>query len=454
VVDQLESGVAGGGRAAAPAPPSPGKGSRREGRKGLTAALFLLPACIVLGALVVYPIFFSIVRSMFDANGDKFVGLGNYQEIFASPSTLTALKNNFIWVIIAPTLATVLGLVFAVLTERVRWSTAFKVAVFMPMAISLTASGVIWRLTYEQNPELGLANSVGRVFVDTFRPPGEYPTARPGRGGDLVQSGKALQTSGTHSTGDTVNLGLVGIPPQSVPAGSQPAAGAQPGSGLHGVVWLDFTRGGGGKPNVVDPTEAGLPGMKVEAVASDGSVAASATTGNDGAYAFDGLADGQYTVRLADANFRPPFGGISWLGPSLVTPAIIAVFLWIWSGFAMVTIGAGLSALPREVLEAARTEGASEWQVFRRITVPLLMPVLTVVLVTLAINVLKIFDLIFIIPPGSSQDDANVLALEMYRASFGGGRNEGLGSALAIFLFLLVLPAMIFNFKRFRAENS
>jgi len=76
-----------------------------------------------------------------------------------------------------------------------------------------------------------------------------------------------------------------------------------------------------------------------------------------------------------------------------------------------------------------------------------------VVLVTLVINVLKIFDLVLVIPPGSVQDDANVIALEMWRVSFGGGRNQGLGSALSVLLFLLVLPAMAFNIKRFRSER-
>jgi alpha-glucoside transport system permease protein len=87
------------------------------------------------------------------------------------------------------------------------------------------------------------------------------------------------------------------------------------------------------------------------------------------------------------------------------------------------------------------------------VTVPLLSPVLIVVLVTLIINVLKIFDLVFIIAPDSVQDDANVLALEMWRVSFGGQPLLGLGSAIAIFLFLLVVPAMLFNIRRFRSEQ-
>ena len=76
----------------------------------------------------------------------------------------------------------------------------------------------------------------------------------------------------------------------------------------------------------------------------------------------------------------------------------------------MVLIGAGLAALPRDALEAARMDGANEWQIFRRITVPLLAPVLTVVFVTLVINVMKVFDLVYIIAPGPVQEDATVLA--------------------------------------------
>ena len=79
--------------------------------------------------------------------------------------------------------------------------------------------------------------------------------------------------------------------------------------------------------------------------------------------------------------------------------------------------------------------------------------VLAVVLVTMVINVLKIFDLVLVIAPGSSQRDANVIALQLWKTAFG-IRDFGLGSALAVFLLLLVVPAMAFNIKRFRAEQS
>jgi alpha-glucoside transport system permease protein len=118
----------------------------------------------------------------------------------------------------------------------------------------------------------------------------------------------------------------------------------------------------------------------------------------------------------------------------------------------MVVIAAGLAALPRDVIEAARTDGANERQIFRRVTVPLLRPVLIVVFVTMLINVLKVFDIVLSVAPASVQDDANVIALAMWRTSFGGVNDFGLGSAIAVFLFLLVIPLLLFNIRNFRRE--
>jgi ABC-type sugar transport system permease subunit len=157
-------------------------------------------------------------------------------------------------------------------------------------------------------------------------------------------------------------------------------------------------------------------------------------------------------LRLPKGNFTASYGGAEWLGSTLITPAIIGSYLWVWSGFAMVLIAAGLAAIPRDALEAARVDGGTEWQVFRRVTIPLLAPVLVVVLVTLVINVLKVFDLVFII--GGGDPNANVLALEMWTKSFGGGNDPGSGSAIAVLLFLLVLPAMLFNIRRLRQERK
>ena len=456
-----QGAVTAGGAAAVDAPPRPSSSRRREHRKAfLVAMAFLAPALIILGALVLYPIIFSVVRSVYDKTGDTFVGVQNYADMFGSPRTLTAIKNNVIWMVFAPSIITALGLIFAVLTERVRWGTAFKVAIFMPMAISFLSAGVTWRVMYQQEPEKGLVNAGIGGVANTLRSPGDYPGARPSQEDLLEPVGpggedqpRALATTRTFGTGETVNLGLIAISPDLIPEDAAPASPPQVASdALGGVVWLDFTRGGGGERGQLDPSEQGLPRVTVEALRGD-EVAATATTESDGSYVMEGLEPGDYTLRLAQSNFREAFGGVSWLGPTLVTPAIILAYIWMWAGFAMVVIGAGLAAIPRDVLEAARVDGAGEWQVFRRVTVPLLAPVLAVVLVTLIINVLKIFDLVLIIAPGGVQDEANVIALEMWRTAFGGQNNQGLGSALAIFLFVLVVPAMLFNIRRFRAEQ-
>ncbi|MFD7899097.1 carbohydrate ABC transporter permease [Streptomyces sp. NPDC059743] len=434
-------------------PPGTRKRKSVTGTRKLVAAGFLLPALVLLGALVVYPIGFSVYRSFFDKSGDNFAGLDNYVEIFTDDTILTAVQNNAIWVVVAPTVATALGLIFAVLTERVRWGTAFKLIVFMPMAISMLAAGIIFRLVYEQDPDRGVANAVWVGVHDTFNESAGFPNAHPLPVHPLESAGGgAFITKEPVSAGSVVQLPLVGVAPAKMPSDAVPAKAATAQDGqVTGTVWLDFTRGGGGKPNVIDAQELGLKGIKVEAV-KDGKVVASATAGADGTFSLPAAADGAQ-LRLPEANFREPYNGVDWLGPSLVTPAIIGSYLWMWAGFAMVLIAAGLASVPRELMEAARVDGANEWQVFRRITVPLLAPVLAVVMVTLMINVLKIFDLVFIIAPGSSQDDANVLALQLYRSSFGTDADLGVGSAIAVLLLLLVIPVMLFNVRRMRRET-
>ncbi|MBN0044040.1 ABC transporter permease subunit [Streptomyces actuosus] len=429
--------------------------ARRRGR--IAALLFVFPALLLLGALVVYPVLFSVGRSFFDASGTRFVGGENYAEMFRDPATLKAIRNTTIWVVVAPALLTGLGLILAVLVEKVRWATAFKLLLFMPMAVSFLAAGIIFRLAYDQDPDKGVLNAAVVSVHDAFTGTSTYPTARARDGQGLTEGADgSYRTTAAVRPGQVVTLGLVGVLPGDLPRDAEPAraaaARAAASDEVRGVVYLDFTPGGGGKPGTVDAGESGLPEMRVEAV-RDGRAVASATTAADGSFRFTGLGDGSYTVRLPASNFAQPYQGVSWLGPTLVTPAIIGAYLWIWTGFAMVLIGAGLAALPRDALEAARMDGANEWQIFRRITVPLLAPVLTVVFVTLVINVMKVFDLVYIIAPGPVQQDATVLATQMWLVSFGGGNNQGLGSALGVLLLLLVIPAMVFNVRRFRRSQ-
>jgi alpha-glucoside transport system permease protein len=130
------------------------------------------------------------------------------------------------------------------------------------------------------------------------------------------------------------------------------------------------------------------------------------------------------------------------------------VYLWIYAGFAMVLIAAGMAAIPRDALEAARVDGATEWQVFRRVTAPLLTPVLMVVFVTLAINVLKVFDVVYVLQQvaGGSAGKADVLAVTLFRDF--GNQQYGLASAIGVLLVVLVVPAIVLNIRRFRSDRT
>jgi alpha-glucoside transport system permease protein len=438
-----------------PAVPGGPEGASRGSRlskHGISLA-FLAPAAFFLAVWMIYPTVHTIIRSFFDDRGEDFVWFENYQRLFTDDVILTAIKNNALWVAIIPAAVTAFGLVFAVLTERVRWSVAFKFVVFLPLAVSLFAVGVIWRIMYEKDPEQGAANAAIAAVRGIVAEDGVLPDARPSsealegtpRGGIRL---KATVSAG----GEPALLGLTAISQDEVPEGAAQAAVPETQEGaVVGVVWRDFKRGGG-TPGEVETEELGIPGVIVELRDPGGARVAEATTNPDGSFAFQEVADGDYRVAIGSATFAAPFGGVNWLGGSLITPAIMIAYIWATAGFAMVIIAAGLSAIPRDVLEAARTDGASEWQVFRRVTVPLLAPVLTVVFVTQIISVLKIFDLILSIAPGSSRDEATVIAFEMWRKAFSGQNQFGLGAAISTFLLLLFIPFIILRFRSFRRE--
>jgi alpha-glucoside transport system permease protein len=429
----------------------PGARAERWRRYGVAAA-FLAPAAVLLGVWIVYPAISTTKRSFFDRAGDTFVGFDNYTEMFTTDLLVTAIKNNAIWVGVVPALVTAIGLVFAVLTERVAWSVAFKTAVFMPMAISLLAAGVIWRLMYIQDPSQGTINAAVRGAKELVVAPGPLSSALPSTEALAGNPQRGLVLETPLRPGQVARLGLTAITLDELPKEPEQAVNPKPlANGIAGVVWRDF-RPGGGIPGKVEPQEMGLPGVTVQLQDAQGKEVASVTSGDNGTFAFEDLEPGVYRAAIGAATFRKPFGGVFWLGPKLITPAVITAYIWVWAGFAMVVIAAGLAAIPRDVLEAARTDGAGEWQVFRRVTVPLLAPILSVVFITMLINVLKVFDIVVSVAPQSTQAEANVIALAMWRTSFGGVNDFGLGSAIAVFLFLLVVPVLALNLRRFRRE--
>jgi alpha-glucoside transport system permease protein len=447
--------VSGGASITAEPPPqgAPLAAEPGRARKYLVTGMFLAPAFVLLGVWIVYPAVYTIVRSFFGASGfDDFAGIDNYKALFTTSSITTAIKNNAIWVAVVPAFITALGLIFAVLTERIRWAVAFKTAVFMPMAISLFAAGVIWRIMDRQEPQLGTLNAFIQVFHDSFSPPGALSDALPSSEALTGSPQAGIVLKKPVHPGGVALLGLTGIPPDQVPGGAKQAVQPKPTPGaITGVVWRDF-KPGGGIPGKVERLELGLPGVSVVLRDSSGKKVESTTTGDDGGFAFRDLKPGSYTAGVGSGTFRKPFGGVSWLGSKLITPSIIIAYIWVWAGFAMVVIAAGLAAIPRDTLEAARTDGATEWQTFRRVTVPLLAPVLSVVFITMIINVLKVFDIVLSVAPESTQSDANVIALAMWRTAFT-QFDFGLGSAIAVFLFVLVLPVLALNVRRFRRET-
>ncbi len=460
----------------------PPRAARLRGwwRRNWISLAFIAPGVIWLLAIVVYPTIATIRFSFFNEAATKFVGFHNYASVFSTNAILTAFKNNVVWVLIFPFFVTFIGLMVAVLTERIRWATAFKAIIVMPIVFSTTASALVWRTIFDLNPHVGVVNAIEQTVSDWLRTPGAYPlntaigqtaaslasfNATGGPGGTLI-SKSAVHPGGTVMMGLTrissVTLATLGA---KTPVAPQAMAG-----GINGLVWNDFSPLQTSNTTTIVSDEHGLPSLRLNLVSSSGSSVASTVTNSSGAFSFPHVAPGSYHVAIQASNFQSSFVGTFWLGSQSITPtsslsqtaqsllsvplidlAMIISYIWIWAGFAMVLIGAGLAALNREVLEAAQIDGATEWQTLRRVTIPMLAPVLTVVFVTMVINVLKVFDIILNMAPGSSQGPATTLALSIYNDGFTGGIHSGVASAIAVILFLLVVPIMLWNLKKIRS---
>jgi alpha-glucoside transport system permease protein len=135
----------------------------------------------------------------------------------------------------------------------------------------------------------------------------------------------------------------------------------------------------------------------------------------------------------------------------LNTFMLIIVGIWIWAGFCMVILSAGIKGVPTELLEAARIDGATEWTVFWRIMIPIILPTITVVITTMVINTLKIFDIVFVMTGGNFKTEviANRMYTEMYV-----NQQTGRGTAVAVVLVLAIIPFMILNIRRFQEQEA
>lgn len=289
----------------------------RKLSRNLRPWLWLLPTLSLLFVFLVYPALNTVYLSFLDAKSANFVGFTNYRYIFTDPNMLIVLRNNLLWLVLFTLFCLFFGLLIALLADRVKYESVAKAFVFLPMAISFVAAGVIWKFMYE------------------FRPAGS------------PQIG-------------TVNAFLTAINPSFEPK-----------------AWL-----------------------------------------------FD-----RSTNNLA----------------------LIIVGIWMWTGFAMVILSAGLKGISEDLLEAARIDGAGEFTIFFKIILPLLLPTITVVATTLIINVLKVFDIVYVMTNGNLGTE--VIANRMYKEMFN-YRNYGRASAIATLLLLAIIPVMVMNIKRFNAEGS
>ncbi|GGO66889.1 alpha-glucoside transport system permease protein AglF [Microbacterium nanhaiense] len=133
------------------------------------------------------------------------------------------------------------------------------------------------------------------------------------------------------------------------------------------------------------------------------------------------------------------------------TVFLIVVMVWIQAGFAMVVLSAAIKAVPTDIVEAAKLDGAGAWQLFFRITIPSIRPSLVVVLTTICIATLKVFDITQTMT--GAEFKTQVLANEMYDWSFTYGDN-GIGSAMAVVIFLLVVPVVIYNVRQMNKNKA
>ena len=130
---------------------------------------------------------------------------------------------------------------------------------------------------------------------------------------------------------------------------------------------------------------------------------------------------------------------------------LMVIMIWMQTGFAMVILSAAIKSVPDDILEAARIDGASELQVFWRVVMPSITSTVVVVMTTMVITVLKVFDIVFVMTNGESGTE--VIAEQMIRWFFRNDHN-GRGAAIAVVLFLAIIPVMWINVKRFRAEEE
>lgn len=308
----------------------------RQGK--LAPWLYLLPAIIIMSVFILYPMINTINLSFKNADssasaattcreGEACWGVfENYRYALTAELDLTNAKtawdsfwlssygNMFKWLIVMVSSTVGLGLIFAVLVDRIKHEALAKSIIFMPMAISFVGAGVIWKFMYN------------------------YGTSQ-------------------------VQIGL-----------------------LNAII-----------------TKLG---------------------------------------------FEP----VSFLSKiPLNTFMLILVGIWMWTGFCMTILSSAIKSIPEEVIEAAHIDGANNFQTFIKIQIPIIMPTIIVVITTMVINVLKLFDIVYVMTGGNFSTE--VIATRMYTEMYTNSQ-YGRGTAIAVILVVLIIPFIIMNIRRFAKQEA
>jgi alpha-glucoside transport system permease protein len=286
---------------------------------------FLLPALLLIGVMLIFPTVQTIHYSFANSDSDAYVGLQNYIDVFNDPDFRESIFNNILWLIIVPAVTVAIGVVVAVLADKLSKSgeQVSKSFIFMPMAISFVGAAAIWSLIYQ------------------YDPPGDTQT------------------------------------------------------GLFNAIWVGL---------------GDLFGLALEPV-----------------------------VWLSVQTF------------SLNDFLLMLIVIWLQAGFAMILLSSAIKGVPEETIEAARIDGANEFQIFRQVIIPQIRGTMITVYITVTIMVLKIFDIVYVTTNG--RDGTNVIANLFFQEIFRTGDN-GIASAIVVILLLAVMPILIYQVRHFRREEA
>ena len=279
---------------------------------------YLLPGFGLIGLVLLYPAVQTVIYSFANADSTAWVGFDNYIEIFGREEFQTTLINNLLWLLIVPASVVAIGIVVAVLSDKLgrRGESVSKSLMFLPMAISFVGASAIWGLVYAYD--------------------------NPGR--------------------------------------SQ--------TGLLNAVWTAF----GGDP--------------------------------------------QTWLQIDTAKLN--------------SILLMVIVIWLQVGFAMILLSSAIKGVPEDTLEAARIDGATEWQIFWRVVIPQIKGTTITVFITVLIMVMKIFDIVYVLTNGAFNTNviANLFFFELFKR-----QDAGAASAIVVVLLIAIIPVLVYQVRHFRRED-